>query len=114
MVAAANSARRSAGRVREQQQKRIACIGPLSARLLGGDVERRRRNLGVPLQVNTPTGRAAFNPSLRVDDAHALMVTYYDFRDLPAGDTTTLPTDFRRKISLDGGATERRVGGRSI
>lgn len=68
----------------------------------------------VPLQVNTPTGHAAFNPSVRVDDAHAVMVTYYDFRDLPAGDKTTLPTDFRRKISLDGGATERRAGGRSI
>ncbi|KIP17170.1 putative bNR/Asp-box repeat protein [Burkholderia sp. MSHR3999] len=67
----------------------------------------------VPLQVNTPTGHAAFNPSVQVDDAHAVMVTYYDFCDLPAGDTTTPPTDFWRKISLDGGATERRVGGRS-
>jgi hypothetical protein len=42
------------------------------------------------------------------------MVTYYDFRDLAAGNTTTLPTGFWRKISHDGGATfadERRVGG---
>nr|WP_249178032.1 sialidase family protein [Burkholderia vietnamiensis] len=67
-----------------------------------------------PLQVNTPTGRAAFNPSVRVDSAGAVMVTYYDFRDLAAGNTTTLPTGFWRKISHDGGATfadERRVGG---
>ena len=42
------------------------------------------------------------------------MVTYYDFRDLQAGNTTTLPTGFWRKISHDAGATfadERRVGG---
>ncbi|KVN41231.1 hypothetical protein WJ63_22460 [Burkholderia pyrrocinia] len=67
-----------------------------------------------PLQVNTPTGRAAFNPSVRVNEGGAVMVTHYDFRDLPAGDTTTLPTGFWRKISLDGGRTfvaERRVGG---
>ncbi|KWF75600.1 hypothetical protein WL93_29530 [Burkholderia diffusa] len=67
-----------------------------------------------PLQVNTPTGRAAFNPSVRVDNAGSVMVTYYDFRDLQAGNTTTLPTGFWRKVSHDGGATfadERRVGG---
>ncbi|AXF23436.1 hypothetical protein CUJ89_23735 [Burkholderia pyrrocinia] len=67
-----------------------------------------------PLQVNTPTGRPAFNPSVRVDNTGAVMVTHYDFRDLLAGNTTTLPTGFWRKISLDGGATfgnERRVGG---
>ncbi|KVM57875.1 hypothetical protein WJ58_11655 [Burkholderia ubonensis] len=67
-----------------------------------------------PLQVNTPTGRAAFNPSVRVNEGGAVMVTHYDFRDLPAGDATTLPTGFWRKISLDGGRTfvaERRVGG---
>ncbi|KVC37248.1 hypothetical protein WS58_25250 [Burkholderia pseudomultivorans] len=67
-----------------------------------------------PMQVNTPTGRPAFNPSVRVDNTGAVMVTYYDFRDLLAGNTTTLPTGFWRKISHDGGATfadERRVGG---
>ena len=67
-----------------------------------------------PQQVNTPTGRPAFNPSVRVDNTGAVMVTYYDFRDLQAGNTTTLPTGFWRKISHDGGATfadERRVGG---
>ncbi|MBF5013572.1 sialidase family protein [Burkholderia pseudomultivorans] len=67
-----------------------------------------------PMQVNTPTGRPAFNPSVRIDNTGAVMVTYYDFRDLLAGNTTTLPTGFWRKISHDGGATfadERRVGG---
>ncbi|WP_175963549.1 sialidase family protein [Burkholderia pyrrocinia] len=67
-----------------------------------------------PLQVNTPTGRPAFNPSVRVDNTGAVMVTHYDFRDLLAGNTTTLPTGFWRKISHDGGASfgdERRVGG---
>ncbi|MFP3505990.1 sialidase family protein [Burkholderia sp. SIMBA_062] len=67
-----------------------------------------------PMQLNTPTGRPAFNPSVRVDNAGAVMVTYYDFRDLQAGNTTTLPTGFWRKISHDGGTTfadERRVGG---
>jgi hypothetical protein len=67
-----------------------------------------------PLQINTPTGRPAFNPSVRVDNAGAVMVTYYDFRDLQAGNTTTLPTGFWRKISHDSGTTfadERRVGG---
>ncbi|PXX40947.1 MULTISPECIES: sialidase family protein [Burkholderia] len=67
-----------------------------------------------PLQINTPTGRPAFNPSVRVDNAGAVMVTHYDFRDLLAGNTTTLPTGFWRKISHDGGVSfgdERRVGG---
>ncbi|KAB1584952.1 exo-alpha-sialidase [Burkholderia cepacia] len=67
-----------------------------------------------PQQLNTPTGRPAFNPSVRVDNTGAVMVTYYDFRDLQAGNTTTLPTGFWRKISHDGGTTfadERRVGG---
>ncbi|KWF37946.1 sialidase family protein [Burkholderia pseudomultivorans] len=67
-----------------------------------------------PMQANTPTGRPAFNPSVRVDNTGAVMITYYDFRDLLAGNTTTLPTGFWRKISHDGGATfadERRVGG---
>ncbi|MBZ5794610.1 glycoside hydrolase [Burkholderia contaminans] len=67
-----------------------------------------------PLQVNTPTGRPAFNPSVRVDNTGAVMVTHYDFRDLLAENMTTLPTGFWRKISLDGGTTfvaERRVAG---
>ena len=78
---------------------------------------RRRRTAArpsAPQQLNTPTGRPAFNPSVRVDNTGAVMVTYYDFRDPQAGNTTTLPTGFWRKISHDGGTTftdERRVGG---
>jgi hypothetical protein len=67
-----------------------------------------------PLQVNTPTGRAAFNPSVRVNSAGTVMVTFYDFRDLLAGNTTTLPTNYWRKVSNDGGRTfvdERRIAG---
>jgi len=45
------------------------------------------------IRVNTPKGRPAFNPSVRVNSAGTVAVTYYDFRNLPAGDTTTLPTD---------------------
>ncbi|MGF6545721.1 sialidase family protein [Paraburkholderia youngii] len=46
-----------------------------------------------PIRVNTPTGRPAFNPSVGVNSAGVVGVTYYDFRNLPSGDTTTLPTD---------------------
>ncbi|MEM5328100.1 sialidase family protein [Paraburkholderia sp. JHI2823] len=56
-----------------------------------------------PVRVNTPTGRPAFNPSVRVNSAGTVAVTYYDFRNLPAGDTTTLPTDIWRTTSTDGG-----------
>jgi BNR repeat-like domain len=56
-----------------------------------------------PIRVNTPTGRAAFNPSVRVNSASTVGVTYYDFRDLQAGNTTTLPTDIWRTTSTNGG-----------
>jgi len=56
-----------------------------------------------PIRVNTPTGRAAFNPSVRVNSAGAVGVTYYDFRDLQAGNTTTLPTDIWRTTSTNSG-----------
>ncbi|SOE82111.1 BNR repeat-like domain-containing protein [Caballeronia arationis] len=46
-----------------------------------------------PSRVNTMTGRAAFNPSIRVNAVTAkVAVTYYDFRGLEAGNTTSLPT----------------------
>ncbi len=35
-----------------------------------------------PIRVNTPTGRAAFNPSVRVNSAGTVAVTYYDLRNL--------------------------------
>lgn len=58
-----------------------------------------------PIRVNTPTGRAAFNPSVRVNSAGTVAVTYYDLRNLAAGNTTTLPTDYWQKTSTDDGAT---------
>jgi hypothetical protein len=47
-----------------------------------------------PTRVNTPTGRPAFNPSIRVNGTGTVGVTYYDFRSLAAGNTSTLPTDY--------------------
>lgn len=55
-----------------------------------------------PLRVNTPKGRPAFNPSVRVNSAGTVAVTYYDFRDLTPGDSTTLPTNYWRTTSVDG------------
>ncbi|GAC1656833.1 MAG: sialidase family protein [Candidatus Dormibacteraceae bacterium] len=57
-----------------------------------------------PTRVNTPTGRPAFTPTVRVNGGK-VAVTYYDFRNLAAGNTTTLPTDYWAKVSTDGGAT---------
>lgn len=56
-----------------------------------------------PIRVNTPTGRAAFNPSVRVNASGDVAVTYDDFRSLAAGDTTTLPTDYWLITSSNGG-----------
>jgi hypothetical protein len=57
------------------------------------------------VRVNTPTGRPAFNPAIQVNSAGVVGVTYYDFRNLAAGNTATLPTDFWFKSSFDGGVT---------
>ncbi|SAL88711.1 BNR/Asp-box repeat-containing protein [Caballeronia arvi] len=56
-----------------------------------------------PIPVNTRTGRAAFNPSVRVNSVGSVAVTYYDFRDLQAGNTKTLPTNMWRTMSNNGG-----------
>jgi len=58
-----------------------------------------------PVRVNTPTGRPAFNPSIRVNSSGTVAVTYYDFRNLADGNTATLPTDIWQKISADKGST---------
>ncbi|MFC3107037.1 sialidase family protein [Undibacterium arcticum] len=58
-----------------------------------------------PIRVNTPTGRAAFNPSIRVNSTGAVGVSYYDFRNLAAGNTATLPTDYWFTSSTNGGAS---------
>jgi hypothetical protein len=58
-----------------------------------------------PIRVNTPTGRPAFNPSVRVNSAGTVAVTYYDLRNLVAGNTTTLPTDVWKTTSTNHGAS---------
>lgn len=58
-----------------------------------------------PIRVNTPSGRPAFTPSVRVNSSGIVAVTYYDFRNLSAGNTTTLPTDYWLTTSNNGGAS---------
>ncbi len=55
-----------------------------------------------PIRVNTPTGRPAFTPSISVNSAGTVSITYYDFRNL-ATQTTTLPTDYWFTTSTNGG-----------
>jgi Neuraminidase (sialidase) len=67
-----------------------------------------------PVRVNTPTGRPAFTPSIRVNANGVVAVSYYDFRNLQAGNTTTLPTDYWIVSSSDGGKTfgnEQHIAG---
>ncbi len=56
-----------------------------------------------PIRVNTPTGRPAFTPQVHVNASGTVGVTYYDFRNLQAGNTSTLPTDYWLAVSTDGG-----------
>jgi len=63
------------------------------------------RTWSAPIRVNTPSGKPAFNPSVRVNSAGTVAVTYYDFRDLAAGNTTTLPTNYWQTTSTNGGAS---------
>ncbi len=58
-----------------------------------------------PIRVNTPTGRPAFTPMVSVNSSHVVSVTYYDFRNLQAGNTTTLPTDYWFTSSTNSGAS---------
>ena len=57
-----------------------------------------------PIRVNTQTGRPAFTPSIRVNSAGAVGVSYYDFRSLTT-ETTTLPTDYWFTKSTNGGVS---------
>jgi hypothetical protein len=57
-----------------------------------------------PVRVNTPTGRPAFTPSVHVNSAGTVGVTYYDFRNLTT-QTSTLPTDYWFTSSTNGGAS---------
>lgn len=58
-----------------------------------------------PIRVNTPTGTAAFTPSIKINSAGKIGVTYYDFRNLQTGNTTTLPTDYWFISSNNGGTS---------
>jgi hypothetical protein len=58
-----------------------------------------------PAVISTATGKPAFTPTVAVDSAGVVGVTYYDLRNLPAGDTTTLPTDYWFTASADHGKT---------
>ena len=58
-----------------------------------------------PARISTPTGRPAFTPQVAVNSTGTVGVTYYDFRNLAAGNTTTLPTDYWFTTSSDGGHT---------
>ena len=50
------------------------------------------RTWSAPVRVNGAPQAPAFTPIVTVDALGTVAVTYYDLRDLPAGDTTTLPT----------------------
>ena len=58
-----------------------------------------------PIRVNTPTGRPAFNPGIVVNSSESVAVTYYDFRNLAAGNITSLPTDIWQTTSANKGVT---------
>ncbi len=54
---------------------------------------------------NTPPNRPAFTPTVAVNSAGTVAVTYYDLRDLDAGVTNVLPTDLWLITSSAGGET---------
>ena len=58
-----------------------------------------------PAAISTATGKPAFTPTVAVNSAGVVGVTYYDLRSLPAGDTTTLPTDYWFTASTNHGTT---------
>src|SRR5207237_6112251 len=59
-----------------------------------------------PIQVNTntPSNQPGFTPSIHVNSAGIVGVTFYDFRNLTT-QTKTLPTDYWFVTSTDHGAT---------
>jgi hypothetical protein len=59
------------------------------------------------------SGLPTFTPTIAVN-GDTVAVTYYDFRNLAAGQTANLPTDYWVKYSTDGGATwgdEQHIAG---
>jgi hypothetical protein len=70
------------------------------------------RSWSAPVLVNGAPGVEALTPSVTVDDAGTVAVTYYDLRDLQPGNTTTLPTSTWITYSPRGGqqfGRERRL-----
>jgi hypothetical protein len=57
-----------------------------------------------PVDNLTPDNRPAFTPTVAVNSAGTVAVTYYDLRSLGT-ETTTLPTDLWESTSTDNGAT---------
>ena len=57
-----------------------------------------------PARASTPTGRAAFDPTLKVAADGTVGLTYYDFRNLSSSNTSTLPTNYWLRKSPVGGA----------
>ncbi|NUO34387.1 MAG: exo-alpha-sialidase [Dermatophilaceae bacterium] len=64
-----------------------------------------------PREVSTRTGRPAFTPSIAVRADGTVALTYYDFRNLASGNTTTLPTDYWFKSSKDGFFSDTHIEG---
>ncbi len=56
------------------------------------------------VNTNTPSNRPGFTPSVRVNSAGVVGVTFYDFRNL-ATQTATLPTDYWLVTSTNHGAS---------
>jgi hypothetical protein len=63
------------------------------------------KNWTAPAVISTATGTPAFTPTVAVNSAGTVGVTYYDLRNLQAGNTTTLPTDYWFTASSDHGKT---------
>ena len=63
------------------------------------------KSWSAPDAVSTATGKPAFTPAVAVNSVGTVAVTYYDFRNLAAGNTTTLPTDYWLTSSTDQGAS---------
>jgi hypothetical protein len=58
-----------------------------------------------PSVVSTSRTRPSFTPTVAVNSAGTVGVTFYDLRNLVAGNTTTLPTDYWLETSPRGGAS---------
>ncbi|HEX6555705.1 MAG TPA: sialidase family protein [Ktedonobacteraceae bacterium] len=63
------------------------------------------KSWSAPAAVSAASGKPAFTPSVSVNSVGTVAVTYYDFRNLAAGNTTTLPTDYWLTSSTNHGAS---------